>query len=71
MGSRLTLRPRVTVRPSGNCPAKIRAMVNTLGGSHIEAGKALPLGLVDGNGGQVLNQIVGCAIAWELAIVGT
>jgi len=35
------------------------------------AGKPLPLGLVDGNGGQVLNQVIGCAIAWGLAIVGT
>jgi len=35
------------------------------------AGRALPLGLVDGNGGQVLNQFIGCGIAWVLAIVGT
>lgn len=35
------------------------------------AGKVLPLGLVDGNGGQILNQIIGSAIAWGLAIVGT
>jgi ammonium transporter, Amt family len=35
------------------------------------AGKALPLGLVDGNPGQVMNQVIGCAIAWGLAIVGT
>jgi Amt family ammonium transporter len=35
------------------------------------AGKPSPLGLVDGNGGQVLNQVIGCAIAWGLAIVGT
>jgi Amt family ammonium transporter len=35
------------------------------------AGKVQPLGLVDGNGGQVLNQLIGCAIAWVLAIVGT
>jgi len=35
------------------------------------AGKALPLGWVDGNGGQVFNQLVGVAIAWVLAIVGT
>ena len=35
------------------------------------AGKPLPLGLVDGNGGQMLNQVIGCAIAWGLAIVGT
>ena len=35
------------------------------------AGKAMPLGLVDGNGGQILNQAIGVAIAWVLAIVGT
>ncbi|PYT26432.1 MAG: ammonia channel protein, partial [Acidobacteria bacterium] len=29
------------------------------------------LGLVDGNAGQVLNQVIGCAIAWGLAIVGS
>jgi Amt family ammonium transporter len=35
------------------------------------AGKVQPLGLVDGNGGQVLNQLGGVAISWALAIVGT
>jgi ammonium transporter, Amt family len=35
------------------------------------AGKALPLGLVDGNAPQVFNQLIGCAIAWGLAIAGT
>ncbi len=35
------------------------------------AGKALPLGLVDGNAGQILNQAIGVAISWGLAIVGT
>src|SRR5581483_16995 len=35
------------------------------------AGHVLPLGLVDGKGGQVLNQIIGCAIAWAIAVVGT
>ena len=34
-------------------------------------GNALPLGLVDGNGAQVVNQLIGTAIAWGLAIVGT
>ena len=34
-------------------------------------GKPLPLGLVDGNGGQVLNQLVGVAITWGLALIGT
>jgi len=28
-------------------------------------------GLVDGNGGQILNQLIGVAIAWAIAIVGT
>lgn len=35
------------------------------------AGKPMPLGLVDGNGVQVLNQLIGAGIAWVLAIVGT
>jgi Amt family ammonium transporter len=35
------------------------------------AGKPLPLGWVDGNAGQILNQVIGTAIAWVLAIVGT
>src|SRR5689334_10015920 len=35
------------------------------------SGKVLPLGLVDGNGAQIVNQIIGSAIAWGLAIVGT
>jgi Amt family ammonium transporter len=35
------------------------------------SGHVLPLGLVDGRAGQVLNQAIGCAIAWGLAIVGT
>jgi Amt family ammonium transporter len=35
------------------------------------AGKALPLGWVDGNWWQVPNQLAGVAIAWVLAIVGT
>jgi Amt family ammonium transporter len=35
------------------------------------AGKVLPLGAVDGNAGQILNQAIGCVIAWGLAIVGT
>lgn len=34
-------------------------------------GKALPVGLIDGNSGQILNQLVGVLIAWVLAIVGT
>jgi Amt family ammonium transporter len=35
------------------------------------AGKLLPLGLVDGHATQLVNQAVGCAVAWGLAIVGT
>jgi Amt family ammonium transporter len=35
------------------------------------SGRVLPLGLVDGNGGQILYQLIGVAIAWALAIVGT
>jgi ammonium transporter, Amt family len=35
------------------------------------AGKVMALGLVDGHGAQVLNQLIGCLVAWVLAIVGT
>ena len=35
------------------------------------SGKVLPLGLVDGNGQQIINQLIGIGIAWGLAIVGT
>jgi Amt family ammonium transporter len=35
------------------------------------AGKVLPLGMVDGNSGQVLNQAIGVLISWGLAIIGT
>jgi Amt family ammonium transporter len=35
------------------------------------AGKVQPLGWVDGNSGQVVNQLLGAGIAWVLAIVGT
>ncbi len=34
-------------------------------------GNALPSGLIDGNGHQLPNQLVGVLIAWGLAIVGT
>jgi Amt family ammonium transporter len=34
-------------------------------------GNALPVGLIDGNAHQLLNQMVGIGIAWVLAIVGT
>ena len=35
------------------------------------AGKTLPLGLIDGHAGQVLNQLGGVAISWGFALVGT
>jgi ammonium transporter, Amt family len=35
------------------------------------AGKTMPLGWVDGQPGQVLNQFIGVLISWGLAIVGT
>ena len=34
-------------------------------------GNPLPSGLIEGNGHQLLNQLVGVLIAWGLAIVGT
>ena len=34
-------------------------------------GNALPVGLIDGNAHQILNQLVGIGLAWVLAIVGT
>lgn len=36
-----------------------------------DAGNLLPLGLIDGNAGQIWNQILGSALAWVIAIVGT
>ena len=35
------------------------------------SGKLLPLGLVDGNAHQLLNQAIGVAISWAIAIIGT
>ncbi len=35
------------------------------------SGKTLASGLLEGNGGQFVNQAIGAAIAWGLAIVGT
>jgi Amt family ammonium transporter len=35
------------------------------------AGHTMPLGLVDGKGAQIVNQLIGSGIAWALAIVGT
>ncbi len=34
-------------------------------------GNPLPSGLIDGHGGQVLNQLIAVGISWTLAIVGT
>lgn len=34
-------------------------------------GNAMPSGLLEGNAGQIVNQLVGVAIAWILAIAGT
>lgn len=38
---------------------------------HDATGKLLPSGMIEGNFHQILNQLVGVAIAWGLAIVGT
>jgi Amt family ammonium transporter len=38
---------------------------------HDAQGNTLPLGLLDGNGRQILNQVVGVLLSWSLAIVGT
>jgi len=35
------------------------------------AGKSLPLGWIDGQPMQVWNQLIGVAISWGLAVVGT
>ena len=35
------------------------------------SGKTLPSGVLEGNGHQLINQLVGVAIAWVIAIVGT
>jgi Amt family ammonium transporter len=35
------------------------------------SGRPAPLGMVDGHPGQVVNQLIACAIAWALAVVGT
>lgn len=45
-----------------------RAVNNALKDS---SGNPLPLGLIDGNGQQVINQAIGCAIAIVLGVVGT
>src|SRR3954464_7130662 len=35
------------------------------------SGKVMPLGLVDGHGAQILNQLIGTGISWAIAIVGS
>jgi Amt family ammonium transporter len=35
------------------------------------SGKALPLGLVDGHGSQIVNQLIGVGISWLIALVGS
>jgi Amt family ammonium transporter len=35
------------------------------------AGNALPVGLLEGNGGQLVNQLIGTGISWVVAIVAT
>ena len=35
------------------------------------SGHVLPMGLVDGRAGQVVNQLIGCGISWLVAIVGS
>jgi Amt family ammonium transporter len=39
--------------------------------SLVNEGFNRPLGAVDGNGGQIISQLIGTLIAWGLAIVGT
>ncbi|MCL5006273.1 MAG: ammonium transporter [Acidobacteria bacterium] len=34
-------------------------------------GNVLPVGLIDGNAGQLLNQFIGVLISWSIAVVGT
>jgi Amt family ammonium transporter len=34
-------------------------------------GHVLPLGMVDGKATQVVNQVIGCGVAWAIAAVGT
>ena len=46
-----------------------RSSVNAV--FHDKAGNVLPVGLLDGHPGQVVNQLIGVAIAWVLAIVGS
>jgi len=38
---------------------------------HDAQGRALPVGWLDGNPGQISYQLVGIAVAWAFALVGT
>ena len=35
------------------------------------AGRKMALGMIDGHAGQIVNQAIGCLIAWGMAIVGS
>jgi Amt family ammonium transporter len=35
------------------------------------SGHVLPLGMVDGKAAQVINQMIGCGVAWVMAVAGT
>ena len=47
------------------------SVINPIFGANKATGLNLPTGVIEGNGHQLLNQAVGVAIAWILAIVGT
>ncbi len=57
--------------PSGAILTGVFATMAINDGLKDSSGKTLPLGLIDGQPGQVLNQAIGVAISWGLAIVGT
>ena len=52
-------------------PRYVAKIIGNVDGLKDAKGHVMPLGMVDGQGGQVLNQAIGCAVAWGLAIVGT
>jgi Amt family ammonium transporter len=53
----------------GTVGAILTGVFATKAVNDLRAGK--PMGLIDGNPGQVINNLIGAAIAWGLAIVGT
>jgi Amt family ammonium transporter len=53
----------------GTLGAVLTGVFATKDVNYLRMGKQM--GLVDGNGGQVMNQIIASAIAWVIAIVGT